>query len=54
MRTILYADYPPANNNEKLWPILGHTVTITGETSQAPGMMPTLAAAEAKDVAPPK
>ena len=43
-----------ANNNEKLWPILGHTVTITGETSQAPGMMPTLAAAEAKDVAPPK
>jgi len=43
-----------ANNNEKLWPILGHTVTITGETSQTPGMMPTIAAAEAKDVSPPK
>ena len=43
-----------ANNNEKLWPILGHTVTITGETSHTPGMMPTIAAAEAKDVSPPK
>jgi hypothetical protein len=43
-----------ANNNEKLWPILGHTVTITGETSQTPGMMPTITAAEAKDVSPPK
>jgi hypothetical protein len=43
-----------ANNNEKLWPILGHTVTITGETSQVLGMMPTITAAEAKAVSPPK
>jgi hypothetical protein len=43
-----------ANNNEKLWPILGHTVTITGETSQTPGRTPTITASEAKDVAPPK
>jgi hypothetical protein len=42
-----------ANNNEKLWPILGHTVTITGEVSQAAGM-PTIAADAAKDVEPPK
>ena len=42
-----------ANNNEKLWPILGHTVTITGEVSQAAGM-PTITADAAKDVAPPK
>ena len=43
-----------ANNNEKLWPILGHTVTITGETTHIPGTMPTITAAEAKDVSPPK
>jgi hypothetical protein len=42
-----------ANNNEKLWPILGHSVTITGEISQAAGM-PTIAAEAAKDLAPPK
>jgi len=42
-----------ARNNEKLWPILGHTVTITGEVSQTAGM-PTIAADAAKDVAPPK
>jgi hypothetical protein len=42
-----------ANNNEKLWPILGHSVTITGEVSQTAGM-PTITAAVAKDVAPPK
>ena len=42
-----------ANNNEKLWPILGHTVTITGETSRKEGM-PTITADEAKDVSPPK
>ncbi len=43
-----------ANNNEKLWSILGHTVMIAGETSQTPGMMPTITAAEAKDISPPK
>ena len=43
-----------ANNNEKLWPVLGHTVTVTGETSQGPGKMPTITAAEVKDLAPPK
>ena len=43
-----------ANNNEKLWPILGHTVTITGDVSQAPGTIPTLTASEAKSISPPK
>ena len=42
-----------ANNNEKLWPILGHSVTITGEVSRTAGM-PTITADTAKDVAPPK
>jgi hypothetical protein len=42
-----------AKNNEKLWPVLGHTVTITGETSRVAGM-PTITADEAKDVSPPK
>lgn len=42
-----------ANNNEKLWPILGHTVTIAGDVKQTAGM-PTIAADAAKDVAPPK
>lgn len=42
-----------ANNNEKLWPVLGHTVTISGEVSQTAGM-PTIAADAAKDIAPPK
>ena len=42
-----------ANNNEKLWPILGHTVTITGEMFRKEGM-PTITADEAKDVSPPK
>ena len=41
------------NNNEKLWPILGHSVTITGEVSQTAGMR-TIAADAATDVAPPK
>src|SRR5262245_37144368 len=39
-----------ANNNEKLWSILGHTVTITGEVSQGAGAMPTITASEAKSV----
>jgi hypothetical protein len=43
-----------ANNNEKLWPILGHTVAITGEVTRAPGLMPTITAAEAKAISPPK
>jgi hypothetical protein len=42
-----------ANNNEKLWPILSHTVTITGEVSQKGGM-PTITANDAKVVGPPK
>ena len=42
-----------ANNNEKLWPILGHSVSITGEVSPTAGM-PTITAAVAKDVATPK
>jgi hypothetical protein len=42
-----------AKNNEKLWPVLGHTVTTTGETSRVAGM-PTITADEAKDVSPPK
>ena len=40
-------------NNEKLWPILGHSVSITGEVSQTAGM-PTISADVAKDLAPPK
>src|SRR4030095_337588 len=43
-----------ANNNEKLWALIGPTVTITGEVTQTPGFMPTIAAADAKDVGPPK
>jgi hypothetical protein len=43
-----------ANNNEKLWSILGHSVSITGEVTSAPGQMPTLTAADAKDLGPPK
>ena len=43
-----------ANNNAKLWPLVGHTVTITGEVTQTPGFMPTIVAADAKDVSPPK
>jgi hypothetical protein len=44
-----------ANNNEKLWSLLGHTVTITGEaSSQTPGLTATIAAADAKDISPPK
>jgi len=42
-----------ANNNAKLWPILGHTVTITGDVSQKEGM-PMITADDAKDVSPPK
>jgi len=42
-----------ANNNEKLWPILGHTVSITGDVSKK-GSMPTITADQARDVAPPK
>jgi len=42
-----------ANNNEKLWPVLGHTVTITGDVSPVEGM-PTITADEVKDIAPPK
>jgi hypothetical protein len=42
-----------ANNNEKLWPVLNHTVTITGEVSVVDGM-PTITADAVKDVAPPK
>lgn len=42
-----------ANNNEKLWPLLSHTVTITGNVSEREGTS-TIAADEAKDVAPPK
>ena len=42
-----------ANNNEKLWPVLGHTVTITGDVSMKEGM-PTITADAVKDVAPPK
>ena len=42
-----------ANNNEKLWPLLGHTVTITGDVSKKDSM-PTITADEAKDVAPPR
>jgi hypothetical protein len=42
-----------ANNNAKLWPILGHTVTVTGDVSTKDGM-PTITADDAKDVAPPK
>jgi hypothetical protein len=43
-----------ANNNEKLWPILAHTVTITGEVTRTPGAYPTITASEAKVVSPPK
>lgn len=43
-----------ANNNEKLWPLIGHTVTISGEVSPRPGFLPLLAASDAKDVSPPK
>ncbi len=43
-----------ANNNEKLWPILGHTVTISGEVTQAPARIPTITASEAKSISPPK
>jgi hypothetical protein len=42
-----------ANNNEKLWPVLGHTVTIAGDVSRKDSM-PTITADEVKDVAPPK
>lgn len=42
-----------ANNNAKLWPILGHTVTITGDVSMKDGM-PMISADDARDVAPPK
>jgi hypothetical protein len=42
-----------ARNNEKLWPVLNHTVSITGDVSVVEGM-PTIAADEVKDVAPPK
>src|SRR5262249_55449795 len=42
-----------ANNNEKLWPVLNHTVTITGDVSQKDGM-PTITSDDAKDLAPPK
>jgi hypothetical protein len=42
-----------ANNNARLWPILGHTVTITGDVSQKEGM-PMIAADDAKDVSPPE
>ena len=42
-----------ANNNAKLWPILGHTVTITGDVSVREGM-PMIIAVDAKDVSPPK
>jgi hypothetical protein len=41
------------NNNEKLWPVLSHTVTITGDVSPQEGM-PTITADDVKDVAPPK
>src|SRR5262245_4781245 len=43
-----------ANNNEKLWPILGHTVTITGEVTQTPGAMLTITASDAKSISPMK
>jgi hypothetical protein len=42
-----------ANNNEKLIPLLGHTVTITGDVAVKAGM-PTITADDAKDVARPK
>ena len=42
------------NNNEKLWPVLGHTVTITGEVAQVPGSYPTITASDAKSISPPK
>lgn len=42
-----------ARNNEKLWPVLNHTVSLTGEVSQVEGM-PTIAADDVKDIAPPK
>jgi len=42
-----------ANNNQKLWPVLAHTVTITGEVSKKDSM-PTITADEVQDVAPPK
>jgi len=42
-----------ANNNAKLWPILGHTVAVTGDVSQKEGM-PMITADDAKDVSPPK
>ena len=42
-----------ANNNAKLWPILGHTVTVTGDVSTVEGMQ-MITAADAKDIAPPK
>lgn len=37
-----------ANNNAKMVPYLGHTVTITGEVSEARGHVLMLAAADAK------
>lgn len=43
-----------ANNNEKLWALIGHTVTISGDVTQTPGFTPTLTAADAKDISPPK
>jgi hypothetical protein len=43
-----------ANNNEKLWALIGHTVTISGEVSQRPGLLPLITAADAKDISPPK
>lgn len=42
-----------ANNNERLWPLLSHTVTITGNVSES-GTITTIIADEAKDIAPPK
>lgn len=41
------------NNNEKLWPVLSHTVTITGDVSVQEGM-PTITADDVKDIAPPQ
>jgi hypothetical protein len=43
-----------ANNNEKLWALIGHTVTVTGDVTQRPGLLPLIAAADAKDLSPPK
>lgn len=43
-----------ANNNEKLWALIGHTVTITGELVARPGLTTLISASEAKDISPPK